>query len=130
MIYRYYLLKHLSINNFFFSLIFSIMFRKHEHKHSRSQNSVKILVIGESDVGKSCFVHLICHGRPPLDLSSTIGCNIEITKYEFDQKSFLIELWDIGGRIKYRNNRSIFGDDVDGKTIEIKSFMMNRLFTK
>lgn len=87
------------------------------NKNMENEVHIKILVIGESDVGKSCFVNLICTGKPLLDSRSTIGCNIEITGYDYNNTYYLIELWEIGGRIKYQNSRSIFNDNVDGKYV-------------
>jgi len=39
---------------------------------------VKVLVLGDSGVGKSSFTHLLCYGQPCKTPAYTIGCNVEI----------------------------------------------------
>mgnify|MGYP005865732417 CR=1 FL=1 len=38
----------------------------------------KILVVGDKDVGKTSFVHLVCHGEPGSNPQWTIGCNVQL----------------------------------------------------
>ncbi|KAL1454167.1 hypothetical protein WDU94_010447 [Cyamophila willieti] len=82
-------------------------------------DKVRILVLGDSGVGKTCLTHLICHNECLTASSSTIGCNLDVKLHEYkegtpDQKTFFIELWDIGGRPAYANTRHIFYNSVDG----------------
>lgn len=64
---------------------------------------IKVLVLGDSGVGKSTLVHLITHpDQVKNGLSWTIGCSIEIKLHEYNQgtpseRTCLLELWDIGG---------------------------------
>lgn len=64
---------------------------------------IKILVLGDSGVGKSSLVHLITHPNHVKNgFSWTIGCSIEIKLHEYNQgtpseRTCLLELWDIGG---------------------------------
>ncbi len=44
---------------------------------------VRILVLGDSGVGKSSLVHLIAEGRPLSDLNYTIGASFEVKLHEF-----------------------------------------------
>uniref|UniRef100_A0A8D8WQI5 Rab-like protein 3 n=2 Tax=Cacopsylla melanoneura TaxID=428564 RepID=A0A8D8WQI5_9HEMI len=82
-------------------------------------DKVRILVLGDSGVGKTCLTHLICHNECFTASSSTIGCTVDVKLHEYkegtpDQKTFFIELWDIGGRPAYANTRHIFYNSVDG----------------
>ena len=64
---------------------------------------IKVLVLGDSGVGKSSLVHLITHpDQVKNGFSWTIGCSIEIKLHEYKQgtpseRTCLLELWDIGG---------------------------------
>lgn len=74
---------------------------------------VRILVLGDSGVGKTSFVHLAAHNEPIRSPSWTIGCSVEVKLHEYkegtkDQKTFFIEFWDIGGSHIHRNARSVF----------------------
>lgn len=44
-----------------------------------SKDCIRILVIGDKDVGKSSFVHLICHGEVLRKASPTVGCNLDVS---------------------------------------------------
>jgi len=80
-----------------------------------------VLVLGDSGVGKTSFVHTVCHDQP---LSSpppvTVGCRIEIKLYERRDRAmnpnlFYLEFHDVGGSVQHKNSRStMFYDDFDG----------------
>ncbi|KAF9292413.1 hypothetical protein BGZ68_006359 [Mortierella alpina] len=41
-------------------------------------STAKILVLGDSGVGKSSLVHALCHNEPLRSTTPTIGCNIDV----------------------------------------------------
>ena len=56
---------------------------------------VRILVLGDSGVGKTSLVHLIARGEPLTSITYTIGASIEVKLHEYkegtpSQKSFWI----------------------------------------
>ncbi|XP_064483990.1 rab-like protein 3 isoform X2 [Ornithodoros turicata] len=64
-------------------------------------------------VGKSSAVTLMCHNQPINNPTWTIGCSIEVKLHEFregtpSQKTYFVELWDIGGSSSHSNTRSVF----------------------
>ncbi|KAK7108236.1 rab-like protein 3 isoform X2 [Littorina saxatilis] len=82
-------------------------------------DKAKVLVVGDSGVGKTSLVHLICHNEPCHNPSATIGCSVEVKFHEFRagtpaEKDYFLELWDIGGSSSHRNSRSIFYHQVHG----------------
>ncbi|CAH0386182.1 unnamed protein product [Bemisia tabaci] len=82
-------------------------------------DKVKVLVVGDSGVGKSCLTHLIAEKEPISNPSWTIGCSVEVTLHEYkkgtaNQKTYFVELWDIGGSSSHRNARCIFYNPVHG----------------
>uniref|UniRef100_A0AC34RG35 Uncharacterized protein n=1 Tax=Panagrolaimus sp. JU765 TaxID=591449 RepID=A0AC34RG35_9BILA len=80
---------------------------------------IKILVLGDPDVGKTTFVNILCndHDKP---LTSTVGCNIEVFYHVYSagtpkESTEIIELWDIGGAFLHRQTaREVFMDDAVG----------------
>ena len=63
---------------------------------------IKVLVLGDSGVGKTSLVHLISHNEVVSNPGWTIGPSIEIKLHEYQegtpsQRSTFIELWDVGG---------------------------------
>ncbi|ODM94347.1 Rab-like protein 3, partial [Orchesella cincta] len=82
-------------------------------------DKVKIVVVGDSGVGKTSAVHLICYNKPLSSPSWTVGVSLEVKLHDFkagtpQQKPYFIELWDIGGSSSHRNSRSVFYNGVNG----------------
>ena len=78
-----------------------------------STEKIKVLVLGDSGVGKSCLVNLMCNQNKKTNPSWTIGCSIEVKGHEFaegtpKQKTFFIEMWDVGGNKTHSIARHIF----------------------
>lgn len=84
-----------------------------------SIDKVRIIVVGDSGVGKTSLIHLVCQNEPIIRPSWTVGCSVDVKLHEYkeglpQQKTFFVELWDIGGSSRYRNTRSIFYNPVHG----------------
>lgn len=67
-----------------------------------NRTSAKILVLGDSGVGKSSLVHLICHSSVLNSAHWTIGCSIDVKQYD----NHFLEFWEIGGSRAHRIARS------------------------
>ncbi|XP_012269199.1 rab-like protein 3 [Athalia rosae] len=82
-------------------------------------DKVKILVVGDSGVGKTSLTHLICQQQTISNPSWTIGCSVEVKLHEYkegtpNQRTYFIELWDIGGSQSHQNTRSVFYNPTNG----------------
>lgn len=85
---------------------------------------VKVLVLGDSGVGKSSLTYRIANGYSAATASSfdpgyTIGCSTDIKLHDFkqgtlDEKTFCVEIWDIGASKYHASSRSIFYNGVNG----------------
>nr|XP_027198377.1 rab-like protein 3 [Dermatophagoides pteronyssinus] len=74
---------------------------------------IKILVLGDSGVGKSSLVHLICHSETLERTRWTIGCSIDVKLHRYkegspQEKNCFIEFWDVGGSRSHSIARKIF----------------------
>lgn len=84
-----------------------------------AQEKLKILVVGDSGVGKTSLVHHICHNESIPNPGWTIGCTVEVKLYDYREgtpgmKSFFLEFWDVGGSASHENSRAIFYNGVNG----------------
>jgi Rab-like protein 3 len=50
---------------------------------SGTTDRARILVLGDSGVGKTSLVHLIAHGKPLSQISYTVGAAVEVKLHEY-----------------------------------------------
>lgn len=86
---------------------------------STSIDKVKILVLGDSGVGKSSLVHLICRGGVLDSTSWTVGVSLDVKLHEYREAtphhhSYWIELWDVGGNNYHTNSRKCLYNQHNG----------------
>ncbi|XP_054730420.1 rab-like protein 3 isoform X1 [Anastrepha obliqua] len=89
------------------------------NKMANNIDKVRVLLVGDSGVGKTCLTHLIAHNESLTRPGWTVGCNIEVKLHEYkegtpQQQPYFIELFDIGGSISHRNTRSVFYAPIHG----------------
>ncbi|EAT35648.1 AAEL012195-PB [Aedes aegypti] len=82
-------------------------------------DKVRVLVVGDSGVGKTSLTHLIANNEPLTSPGWTVGCAVEVKLHEYkegtpSQNTFFIELWDVGGSISHMNTRGVFYNPTHG----------------
>ncbi|XP_058830203.1 rab-like protein 3 isoform X2 [Topomyia yanbarensis] len=82
-------------------------------------DKVRVLVVGDSGVGKTSLTHLIANNEPLTSPGWTVGCAVEVKLHEYkegtpSQNTFFIELWDVGGSISHKNTRGVFYNPTHG----------------
>ncbi|CAH1364884.1 rab-like protein 3 [Tenebrio molitor] len=80
---------------------------------------VRVMVLGDSGVGKTSFVQLTANNEPIRSPSWTVGCSVEVKLHEYkegtkEQKTYFIEFWDVGGSNNHRNTRHVFYNPCHG----------------
>lgn len=110
------------------------MFWRERERENRDSNGggppsgqVRVLVVGDSGVGKSSLVHLIVNGSSLLHPSQTVGCTVSVKHTTYgspgsssnsikgdSERDFFIELWDVSGHERYKDCRSLFYAQING----------------
>lgn len=78
---------------------------------------VRILVVGDSGVGKTSLIERLVTGKIPSTPRWTLGCNISVmthTLVEQTERKVLIEFWDVGGHRNYADSRAVFYHQING----------------
>ncbi|CAG9127015.1 unnamed protein product [Plutella xylostella] len=80
---------------------------------------VKVVVLGDSGVGKTSLTYLIAHNKPLMSPGWTVGCSVEVKLHRYKegtqaQNTFFVELWDVGGSNGHRNTRNVFYQPTHG----------------
>ena len=63
---------------------------------------IKVTLIGESSVGKTCIINKFCKNEFSSDVDSTLGANYSQKKIEINGNHLRLDLWDTAGQEKYR----------------------------
>ncbi|KAH0617010.1 hypothetical protein JD844_028570, partial [Phrynosoma platyrhinos] len=62
----------------------------------------KIILIGDSNVGKTCVVHRFKSGQYHAKQQNTIGVDFTVRSLEIDGKKVKIQVWDTAGQERFR----------------------------
>ncbi|GLU20384.1 hypothetical protein SLE2022_365870 [Rubroshorea leprosula] len=109
------------------------MFWRERERENKEQNGgplcgqVRVLIVGDSGVGKTSLVNLIVKGSSVACPPQTIGCTVAVKYTTYGspsssssslkgdaERDFFIELWDVSGHERYKDCRSLFYSQING----------------
>jgi small GTP-binding protein len=64
---------------------------------------LKVIMIGDAGVGKSCLVAQFIHGRVDLNQESTIGIEFASKSIIVSSKVLKLQIWDTAGQENFRS---------------------------
>ncbi|KAH9373692.1 hypothetical protein HPB48_018663 [Haemaphysalis longicornis] len=64
----------------------------------------KIIVIGDTNVGKTCLTYRFCCGKFPAKTEATIGVDFRERTVEVDGEQIKLQLWDTAGQERFRKS--------------------------
>ena len=91
------------------------------------RNDLKIIVIGSSGAGKTSFVNKWTKNVFPEDYKATIVSKFGFKMFEYQDKLYRIQLWDLGGQDKNSTITKIFAKDSHGCIIVTDAMKPNNL---
>lgn len=63
----------------------------------------KIILVGNTGVGKSSLMYRLVTGRKPPPQVSTIGAAYNLMVHDYDDKQYYLGFWDTAGQERYRS---------------------------
>jgi len=75
---------------------------------------IRILVVGDAQVGKTAMITSITQLKANLNAPGTIGFFSDVMFYDHRSKQICVEFLEIGGSNQYEESRSVFCYDYDG----------------
>lgn len=80
---------------------------------------MKYFFVSVLGCGKSSFAYLVANNEVLANPPYTVGCSIEVKLHEYkedtaQQKTFFVELWDVGGSLSHKHTRSVFYSQING----------------
>ena len=71
-------------------------------------NSIKVVLVGESGVGKTCIIDRLCFKKYTVNPQSTIGSANVSTTLDYGKETLTLDIWDTAGQETYRSLNRIF----------------------
>ena len=84
---------------------------KQEEEEERKE--VKIILLGESGVGKTCIINRYIKNVFISGSTSTVGCSSNKKKILKDDKKYILNVWDTTGQEKYHSLANLFINGAD-----------------
>lgn len=64
----------------------------------------KIIVVGDSNVGKTCLTYRFCEESFPGSCEATIGVDFREKRVEIDSELIRLQIWDTAGQERFRKS--------------------------
>jgi small GTP-binding protein len=99
------------------------MSNKREDNNNKNEISIKIVLIGESHIGKTSIINYFIENKFNPNIIASIGCSNIIKKYSIGEKEIAFNIWDTAGQERFRSISKTFykGADVAILVYDISS---------
>uniref|UniRef100_A0A915E010 Ras and EF-hand domain-containing protein n=1 Tax=Ditylenchus dipsaci TaxID=166011 RepID=A0A915E010_9BILA len=74
----------------------------------------KVVFVGDSAVGKTCFLHRFCHNRFKPLFNATIGVDFTVKTIRLQDRLVAVQLWDTAGQERFRSITKQYFRKADG----------------
>merc|ERR1712137_59440 len=77
-------------------------------KGTMSKVDVKVVLLGQHDVGKTCLVDRYLHGKFKYNVTATVGAAFGAKKVDVNGTSITLGIWDTAGAERYESMSRIY----------------------
>ena len=94
-------------------------------KENEETRSVKVILVGDTGVGKTCIIYRYIHDVFNDNTFSTITASYEQKTITLNENKIQFEIWDTCGQEKYRDIANIFFKDAGAAILVYDSTSRN-----
>jgi len=76
----------------------------YDEDDEETTRTFKIIIIGDTNVGKTCLAFRFCGGRFPEKTEATIGVDFREKRVTIDGEEMKLQLWDTAGQERFRQS--------------------------
>ena len=91
---------------------------------TKNEKQIKVILLGDSGVGKSCIINRYINNAYDPNIESTLGSNACTKLVEKKSISYILNLWDTTGQEKYHSITNLF---IKGSNIVILVYSIDSL---
>ena len=91
---------------------------------TKNEKQIKVILLGDSGVGKSCIINRYINDLYDPNLESTLGSNASTKLIKRDRVSYVLNLWDTTGQEKYHSITNLF---IKGSNIVVLVYSIDSL---
>ena len=73
------------------------------NKNAASDYLLKVIIVGDSGIGKTNLLTYFCEGVFKDSYVATIGVDFKIKMLQVDDKKIKLQIWDTAGQERFRN---------------------------
>ena len=81
---------------------------------TQSDYTVKIILLGDEDTGKTAFLHRLVYNEFSLNKEGSIGVEVGIRYFESMSSTYKVEIWDACGDDKSIMHHNLYTDNAIG----------------
>ncbi|XP_060759300.1 EF-hand calcium-binding domain-containing protein 4B isoform X2 [Neoarius graeffei] len=85
-----------------------------ENLVSIPQRLFKVILVGNSNVGKTALLHRFCDGYFHMDTTATVGIDFSVRTLNLGDTPVVLQLWDTAGQERFRSITKHFFRKADG----------------
>ena len=74
-----------------------------EQKDNKMPKTFKIILVGETGVGKTSIFNRFCTGKYEGNHSATVGVDFEVKDVKYNDKDYSIQIFDTAGQERFRS---------------------------
>ena len=91
-----------------YKMPYEIVKTEDELTETDKQGLFKVIIIGDSGVGKSCLMHRVTTNEFRLEHEVTVGVEFGSFVIKLDQFNFKLQIWDTAGQENFKSITRIF----------------------